>query len=85
MSPDSPSNASKLIALRDQFVARGVFQVAPTVAASANGAVVTDVDGREYLDFSRAKLLPDRRASTWVFCFPVGPAGSGDAPLLRGV
>lgn len=52
MSPDSPSNASKLIALRDQFVARGVFQVAPTVAASANGAVVTDVDGREYLDFA---------------------------------
>ena len=37
-------------AKRDRYVARGV-SIAPIFAAHAHGAHLTDVDGREYIDF----------------------------------
>ena len=52
MSHDSKKTAAELLELREQFVARGVFQVTPTVAASAEGAALTDVDGKSYIDFA---------------------------------
>jgi len=52
MSHDNKKTAAELLELREQFVARGVFQVAPTVAASAEGAALTDVDGKSYIDFA---------------------------------
>jgi 4-aminobutyrate aminotransferase / (S)-3-amino-2-methylpropionate transaminase / 5-aminovalerate transaminase len=45
-------NKSDLIRLRQEHVARGVSQTIPAMIASAKGAVVRDVEGREFLDFS---------------------------------
>ena len=44
--------AAELLALRNEYVPRGVFQVAPTFIASGKGALIKDVDGNEYLDFA---------------------------------
>jgi 4-aminobutyrate aminotransferase/(S)-3-amino-2-methylpropionate transaminase len=47
----SGSRTEAMIKRRDEHVARGV-SLASIVAATAHGARVTDVDGREYIDFA---------------------------------
>ncbi len=56
-----PSTASKptphtvsdaLVARRQRVVCSGVGMLSPMTAASASGAVITDADGREFLDFA---------------------------------
>ncbi|WP_035068246.1 4-aminobutyrate--2-oxoglutarate transaminase [Nitratidesulfovibrio termitidis] len=37
---------------RAKSVAKGVFNAAPVFAAKAEGAVITDVEGREFIDFA---------------------------------
>jgi 4-aminobutyrate aminotransferase/(S)-3-amino-2-methylpropionate transaminase len=49
--PDTPKSAA-LHDLRQRYVPRGVFNVAPTFIESAEGARVTDVDGRTFIDFA---------------------------------
>jgi 4-aminobutyrate aminotransferase len=44
-------SSQELLAKRDRYVARGV-SIAPIFAARAHGARLTDVDGREYIDFA---------------------------------
>ena len=44
--------ARELLALRDENVARGISYVLPTFIKEARGAMVTDVDGNEFLDFA---------------------------------
>ena len=42
----------ELLNLRNEYVPKGVFQIAPTFIASGKGALIEDVDGNEYLDFA---------------------------------
>ena len=56
LSPSSfpapgPRNA-ELMALREQYVPRGVFNVVPAFADHASGAELFDVDGRRFIDFA---------------------------------
>ena len=51
MSAQPPRSAT-LQELRDQYVPRGVSNATPTFIASAEGARITDVDGREFIDFA---------------------------------
>lgn len=44
--------ARAIIARRDAAVVRGLSKSTPVVAASASGAVVTDVDGNAFIDFA---------------------------------
>ena len=44
--------ARAIIARRDAAVVRGLSKSTPVVAASANGALVTDVDGNTFIDFA---------------------------------
>lgn len=46
-----PDTNASLVARRERAVAKGVGNLAPIFAQSAKGAVVTDVEGREYIDF----------------------------------
>ena len=49
---DLPGNRSaRLLRLRNQYVPRGVFQIAPIFIEKGKGAIVEDVDGNEYIDF----------------------------------
>jgi 4-aminobutyrate aminotransferase / (S)-3-amino-2-methylpropionate transaminase / 5-aminovalerate transaminase len=41
-----------VLAKRAKFVPKGVFNASTIVAAKAKGAVITDVEGREYIDFA---------------------------------
>lgn len=41
-----------LMERRTKAVAKGVFNAAPIFAAKGEGAIVTDVDGREFIDFA---------------------------------
>ncbi|GAH52435.1 unnamed protein product, partial [marine sediment metagenome] len=43
---------AKLLSLRDEYIPKGVFQIAPIFIAKGKGALVEDVDGNEYIDFS---------------------------------
>ena len=47
-------NNAELTSLRATTVPRGVPATAPVYAARAKNAVVTDVEGREYIDFAAA-------------------------------
>jgi 4-aminobutyrate aminotransferase len=47
----SGSQTEQMLQRRDEHVARGVA-LAPIVAAHAHGARLTDVDGKEYIDFA---------------------------------
>ena len=47
----SGTKTEQLMAKRDAFVARGVA-LAPIVADHGHGARLTDVDGKEYIDFA---------------------------------
>jgi 4-aminobutyrate aminotransferase/(S)-3-amino-2-methylpropionate transaminase len=50
---DIPGPRSRaILARRQEAVPRGVFHSTPVVVASADGAVVEDVDGNRYLDFA---------------------------------
>jgi 4-aminobutyrate aminotransferase/(S)-3-amino-2-methylpropionate transaminase len=42
----------ELFAARQQHVAPGPFHTTPVIAAHAEGAVITDVDGNRFLDFA---------------------------------
>ncbi|GAW93023.1 4-aminobutyrate--2-oxoglutarate transaminase [Calderihabitans maritimus] len=42
----------ELMELRQQYVARGPFNVTPIFAEAATGALITDVDGNEFIDFA---------------------------------
>lgn len=46
------SSSEALIARRERVVCRGVGRLSSLTARSASGATITDVDGREYLDFA---------------------------------
>ena len=46
------SKTEELQRLREEHVPKGPFNVTPYFAADAKGAVVTDVEGREYIDFA---------------------------------
>jgi len=46
------TESEKLLARRAAIVPRGVPRVTTATAASARGATITDMDGREYLDFA---------------------------------
>jgi 4-aminobutyrate aminotransferase / (S)-3-amino-2-methylpropionate transaminase / 5-aminovalerate transaminase len=50
MSSSKPS--ARLAELRANFVPQGPFNVTPYFAANAKGAMVYDVDGREFIDFA---------------------------------
>ena len=45
-------NNDDLLTRRNKAVARGTFNTHPIFAAKAEGAVVTDVNGKEYIDFT---------------------------------
>src|SRR5689334_10803349 len=51
MAVHTEHSSEALLAKRDRNVARGV-SIAPIIAARAHGARLTDVDGREYIDFA---------------------------------
>jgi 4-aminobutyrate aminotransferase len=51
MAVETKSKTDALRAKRDRYVARGV-SIAPIFADHAHGARLTDVDGREYIDFA---------------------------------
>jgi 4-aminobutyrate aminotransferase / (S)-3-amino-2-methylpropionate transaminase / 5-aminovalerate transaminase len=51
MAVHQGSQTEALRAKRDRYVARGV-SIAPIFAAHAHGAHLTDVDGKEYIDFA---------------------------------
>jgi len=42
----------ELMALREQHVPRGPFNVTPIFVKRAKGAIIEDVEGREYIDFA---------------------------------
>jgi len=46
------SSSENLIRRREHVVCRGVGRMSDLTAASAAGAVLTDLDGREYIDFA---------------------------------
>ena len=41
-----------LVAERNRHIPQGPFNTHPIFAARAKGAVITDVEGREYIDFA---------------------------------
>ncbi len=43
--------SAELLKLRNRYVPRGVFQIAPVFIEKGKGAIVTDVDSHEYIDF----------------------------------
>ena len=46
------SRNEELMELREQHVPRGVFNTHPIFAKEAKGAMIIDIDGREYIDFA---------------------------------
>jgi 4-aminobutyrate aminotransferase/(S)-3-amino-2-methylpropionate transaminase len=43
--------SAELLRLRDQYVPKGVYHIAPIFVEKGKGALVVDVDGNEYIDF----------------------------------
>jgi len=43
---------ARLVSLRNEYVPKGVFQIAPIFISKGKGALVEDVDGNEYIDFA---------------------------------
>jgi 4-aminobutyrate aminotransferase/(S)-3-amino-2-methylpropionate transaminase len=52
MTKSIQTRTADLLARRQQHVPRGVSTAHPIVVASARGATLTDIEGREYLDFT---------------------------------
>lgn len=50
--PGPGTRSADLVARRQKVVCPGVGMLSPMTAAKANGAVMTDADGREFLDFA---------------------------------
>ncbi len=46
------SKTEDLLRVREENVPRGPFNVTPYFAAGARGAIITDVEGREFIDFA---------------------------------
>ncbi|NIS70755.1 MAG: aminotransferase class III-fold pyridoxal phosphate-dependent enzyme, partial [Proteobacteria bacterium] len=46
------SKTQDLLKAREENVPRGPFHVTPFFAAEAKGAVIKDVEGREFIDFA---------------------------------
>jgi len=44
--------SAELLGLRNEYVPKAVFQIAPIFIAKGKGALVEDVDGNEYIDFA---------------------------------
>jgi len=42
----------RLVSLRNEYVPKGVFQIAPIFISKGKGALIEDVDGNEYIDFT---------------------------------
>jgi len=42
----------RLVSLRNEYVPKGVFQIAPIFVSKGKGALIEDVDGNEYIDFA---------------------------------
>jgi len=57
--PMGKSN-EELQKLRSEVISAGVSSVTPVHVASARGAVVRDVEGREYIDFGGGIGQPGR-------------------------
>lgn len=51
-SQSSTAKGQSLVARRQAVVCPGVGMLSPMTAASASGAVITDADGREFIDFA---------------------------------
>ncbi|MFH1136486.1 MAG: 4-aminobutyrate--2-oxoglutarate transaminase [Pseudomonadota bacterium] len=49
---DLGKETERLARLREARVPRGVANITPFYAASAKGAIITDVEGREFIDFA---------------------------------
>ena len=47
-----PAQGQSLVARRQAVVCPGVGMLSPMTAASASGAIITDADGREFIDFA---------------------------------
>ncbi len=45
------AKSAELLQLRNQYVPKGVFQIAPIFINKGKGAIIEDVDGNEYIDF----------------------------------
>src|SRR5437899_3802947 len=43
--------SEEVLALRDRYVPKGLHAATPVVVDTADGSVVTDPEGREYIDF----------------------------------
>jgi 4-aminobutyrate aminotransferase/(S)-3-amino-2-methylpropionate transaminase len=48
----SATASESLVARRQKVVCSGVGMLSPMTAASASGAIITDADGREFIDFA---------------------------------
>lgn len=48
----SQTTSQALVARRQKVVCPGVGMLSPMTAASASGAIITDADGREFIDFA---------------------------------
>ena len=44
--------SAELFDLRNEYVPKAVYQLTPIFVASSKGALVEDVDGNEYIDFT---------------------------------
>jgi 4-aminobutyrate aminotransferase/(S)-3-amino-2-methylpropionate transaminase len=45
------AKSAELLQLRNQYVPKGVFQIAPIFISKGKGAIIEDIDGNEYIDF----------------------------------
>ena len=52
MTTAAPSIAQDLVARRQAVVCPGVGMLSPMTAVSASGAIITDIQGREFIDFA---------------------------------
>jgi len=50
--PTSGTRSDELVARRQKVVCSGVGMLSPMTAASAEGAIITDVDGKQFIDFA---------------------------------
>ncbi len=53
LNTDIPGPKSKrMIKLRDKFIPRGVFNTVPSFIEKAKDAIITDIDGNDFIDFA---------------------------------
>ena len=44
--------SQELMAMREEYVPRGPFNITPIFVKEAKGAIIKDVEGKEYIDFA---------------------------------